>query len=173
MRYYLLILPLFFVSIGSYSQEKACPFEINSSVFVDSVTSLRLLDTLKALPFKTYNRKGKMPRFIKRALQCTEGEFRIANPGHPYNVSDAIGPFGWLFPFRQLMYLGRADHYLLMAYKMGGRGTGTIAMLIKFDHQQILNMWCWLGVSEDTKSKEHILLSLQYYGEIPKRRFAL
>ncbi|MBO9198634.1 MULTISPECIES: hypothetical protein [Niastella] len=173
MRKYFFMLPLLFWAAGGYGQEKSCPFVITADIFIDSITSCQLLDTIKALPFKTYNRKGKMPRFIKKSLKCTEGDFRIANPGHPYNVSDAIGPFGFLLPFRQLMYLGLTKQYLLMAYKKGGIGTSTSTLLVKFEHKKILNMWCWLGISEEVKTAEEIILCLEWYNEIPKHRFAL
>jgi hypothetical protein len=173
MRYFFLIKLLFFVPSWGHSQEKTCPFIIDENVFVDSVTSQRLIDTIKALPFKSYRRKGKIPRFIKKALACSEGDFRIASRGHAFNATDAPGLFGGLLPFRQLMYLGLTDDYMLLSYKHGGRGFNCPTILCKFNNKKIISIWCWLGFSKETKTKEDILQSLQYYPEIPKRRYAL
>ena len=161
MRYFLMML-LFLTSCGGlYSQGKPCAYPFGSIIMVDSLTSLQQLDTIKSIPLKTYNRKGKIPRFIKKSLNCwEEGKFRIANPGHAFYISDAVG--WWPLPHRQLMYLGLSDHYLLISYIHGGWGVNCPTILFKFDNKHILAVWYWVGFNEEIKTKEDIL---QYYGK--------
>jgi hypothetical protein len=161
------------VSEWGYGQKRACPFVIDKAIFVDSVTSLRLLDTIRTLPFRTYHRKGKIPRFIIKALVCSEGSFRIASRGHAFNATDVMGPLGTLLPSRQLMYLGLTEHYMLLSYKHGGMGLNCPILLVKFSNKKITSLWSWLGFSEELKTKENILNYLTCYPEFPKHLYSL
>lgn len=172
MKYFLLVLLLVFVSVAGFGQKKACSFVKDERVFVDSVTSLRLLDTIRALPFTSYRRKGKIPRFIKEALACSEGDFRMASRGHAFNATDVVGPFG-LLPSRQLMYLGLTDRYMLLCYQHGGIGLSCPIILVQFDNKKIVSLWSWLGFYKEIKTKEDILNSLRCYPEVPKYNYSL
>lgn len=157
MKYFLLILILF-VAICGYGQEKPCGFDRNSIVMVDSLTSIRLLDTIRNSSLNAYNRKEKMPLFIQEAFDCWVKEWGIANPGRPYYATDAIG---WRsLPRRQLMYLGLTDHYMLISYKHGGLAFNCPMLLFKFENEKILSVWYWVGFNEEIKTKEDIL---KYY----------
>jgi len=171
MRYFLMLL-LFVTSFrGLYSKEKPCAFSFESLILPDSITSLRLLDTIKNIPLRAYNRKGKIPGFIKEALNCWTGKFDIANPGHAFYATDAVG--WWPLPHRQLMYLGLSDHYMLIAYKHGGIGFNCPVIFFKFDNKKILSVWYWMWFDVEMNSKENILRSLQRFPEWPNNHYYL
>src|SRR5689334_7736777 len=113
MRYFLLVLLLLFVCVRGFSQKQPCPFPLDSIVMVDSVTSLRLLDTIRGLQLTSYNKIDKMPACIRDAMNCiSEGEFRVARVGGAYYCCCSVG---WRnLPRRQLMYLGVNDRYMLI-----------------------------------------------------------
>jgi hypothetical protein len=160
------------ICIGlGYGQDKGCSFSFESLILPDSITSLQLLDTIKTIQLKTYNRKGKIPRFIKKALNCWTDGFDIANPGRAFYATDAIGL--WPLPSRQLMYLGLNDHFMLIAYKHGGRGFNCPVIFIKFDNEKIVSVWYWMWFDEEIKTKENILQSLQRYPDFPNRHYFL
>ncbi|WP_143774059.1 hypothetical protein [Niastella vici] len=171
MRYFLMMVLLLASSCGLYSQGKRCTFAFESLILPDSITSLQLLDTIKNIPLKAYNRKGRIPRFIKEALNCWTGGFDIANPGHAFYISDAVG--WWPLPHRQLMYLGLSDHYMLMAYKHGGIGFNCPVIFIKFDNKKIVSVWYWMWFDKEMNTKENILQSLKRFPEWPNRHYFL
>lgn len=169
MRYFLLIFFLFFVRSLGYGQEKACSFSYDSIIYVDSVTSLQLLDTIKGLQLTAYKNIDKMPACIQEAMDCLVGEkFRVARVGGPYYCCCSVG-FRNL-PRRQLMYLGVNDRYVLITYKRGGSALFCPMMLCQYDKEKISAVWYWIGFDTEIKTKEDILKYFMYYPEMDKHR---
>jgi hypothetical protein len=169
MRYFFLVLPLFFACTFGYSQKKECPFPFGSIVMADSLTSLRLLDTIKGLQLTPYKNIDKMPAVIQEALDCLLGEkFRVARVGGPYYCCCTIG-FRNL-PRRQLLYLGVNDRYVLITYKRGGNALFCPMMLFQYDKEKISAVWYWVGFNTETKTKEDILEYFIHYPEVDKDR---
>jgi hypothetical protein len=171
MRRIFLFILFLFVMISGYSQKKECPFAFESLILPDSIYSLQLLDTIKSIPLKTCNRKDQIPPFIQEALDCWTGKFDIANPGRAFHSTDVVG---WRsLPHRQLMYLGLSDHYLLIAYKHGGRGFNTPVIFFKFDNEKIVSVWYWMLFDKGMTTKENILQSLQGYPDTENLHYFL
>jgi hypothetical protein len=163
MRYFLLGMLLFFPSLQGICQKKTSFFPRNSIIMPDSLYSCQLLDTISNIPFKAYNRHGKIPKFIKRTLNRWAGRVNIANPGWPVNIGCSRGPLSFMRPNNQLLYMGLHKNYMLIVYKGGTIGTSSPTMLFKFDKKKITNVWYWLGFMNQVRSKEDIINHLGYY----------
>jgi hypothetical protein len=170
MRYFLFV--LFMLASGClYSQKKPCSFAFESLILPDSITTQQLLDTIRNIELTSYNRKSDIPAFINEALNCWTGKFDIANPGHAFQAGCSVG---WRrLPPRQLMYLGLSDHYMLIAYKHGGRGFNTPVIFFKFDNEKIVSVWYWMLSDKGMTTKEHILRSLERYPTVENLHFFL
>ena len=64
MRYFLLVVFIFFALLQGIGQKRARFFPRESIIMPDSLYSCQLLDTINNIPFKAYNRHGKIPKFI-------------------------------------------------------------------------------------------------------------
>jgi hypothetical protein len=169
MRYFFLMLFLFFVCSPGYSQKKECPVSYDSIIVVDSVTSLRLLDTIRGLQLTSYQKTDKIPTCIQEAMDCLLAEkFRVARVGGPYYCCCSVG-FRNL-PRRQLMYLGVNDRYVLITYKRGGSALFCPMMLFQYEKEKIGAVWYWVGFDTEIKTKEDILRYFIYYPEMDKER---
>jgi hypothetical protein len=163
MRYFLLCMLLFFVLLQGFCQKRAGIFPRGSIIMPDSLYSCRLLDTINNIPFKAYNRHGKIPKFIKRTFNNWAGRVNIANPGWPVNIGCSRGLLSFMWPNNQLLYMGLHKNYMLIVYKGGTIGTSSPIILFKFDKNKITNVWYWLGFMYEVRSKEAVIEHLGYY----------
>jgi hypothetical protein len=127
------------------------------------MSSCQLLDTIHNIPFKAYNRHGKIPRFIKRTLNSWTGRFNIANPGWPVNIGCSRGLFSFITPNNELLYMGLHRKYMLLVYKGGTIGVSSPIILFKYDKKKIISVWYWLGFMYEVKSKEELIEHLGFY----------
>ncbi|AEW01387.1 hypothetical protein Niako_5148 [Niastella koreensis GR20-10] len=167
MRYIYLILSLIFISSWSYSQRTRCTFPYTSIIIPDSIYSCQLLDTMRSIPFKDYNRRGKIPRFIKRALNCwTDCRFSIANRGRPANIGCSVSLFSFLIPDRELLYLGLSKNYLLLSYERGNYAVNSPVVLIRFEKRKIISVWFWQWFATNIKTREDLFQYLEFYTRV-------
>ena len=169
MRLIFFILLLLVVSTG-YCQKMQCSFSINSINMPDSLNSCQLLDSITNIPFKQYNRKGKIPRFIKRTLNCWADGFNIANPGRRADIGCSRDLWIFLRPDRALLYLGLHKNYMLIVYKSGTIAVNSPVILFKFDKKKIISVWYWLGFMVEVRSTRDLIEHLGFYsGPLIKR----
>lgn len=187
MRYFLLIVSMFFVWGLGYGQEKACPFPRKSISRPDSTKTQQLVKSIASLDLKAYYEVDKIPAFIKEAFLCWNNEWTIVNPEppkKPFTIDTArmrlrhpedsvlalavnISVSGRSFnPERQLMYLGLNDQYMLIAY-IGNNICWQYCpvMLFRFQNKKIISVMYWRSISEEVRTKEDVLKYLKCYDE--------
>jgi len=154
MKYFLLAFFLLTAFFG-FGQHKKCSYPYDSIVVADSANSQSFLDTLESLQLKTYCTKSKIPRFIKKAMACWhDGAVRLADPGKFYYCCCSRG---FWFPSRQLSFLAKNEHYLLLVYVRGGYATNCPVLLVRFDKKKIRSVWNALVFDTHMTSKEDLV----------------
>lgn len=159
MRYFLLIILLFFVRGLGYGQEKGCPFPYKLISKPDSTKTQQLIKAIAALDLKTYYEVDKIPGFILNTLKCWSPKWTIAEPGGNYNegctVEDSL-------PNRQLLYIGLHEQHTLIAYNIGGGWcSNTVVMLFRHENKKITSVKYWYCRNKYARTKEDISGSLQ------------
>ena len=156
MRTIILILVLI-ASEQIYCQAN-CDFKIDSSKILHNQNVQIFIDSLSGKNLVTKNNFSTIPEAVKKAINCWNKEFSIANPGQPYQATDAMHK-GQRLPWRQLIYLGIGEHYLIMTYKHGGFVTLYQILLFKFNQDKVIDFWG--GRGGNFKNKKEILTYLK------------
>lgn len=165
MRYILLVLLLFFAFFQGICQKRTNTFSYDSIIMPDRLLSCQLRDTIIAIPFKAYNRHGKIPGFIKRTFKQWTGRFPLANPGWPANIGCSRGLFSFMWADRSLLYMGLHKNYMLLVYRVGTWGVSSHIILFKYDNRKITNVWHWDGCMHEVGPKENITFCLDYLND--------
>jgi hypothetical protein len=160
MKYFLLILPLIFVSAVGLGQGKACPFPLKSIARPNSIETQQLVKTIDSLSLQAYDSVAKIPAFIKEVLNCWswKNNWSIADRGQPFNATDNVD---LSLPMRQLLYLGLNKNYLLIAYNHGGFASNCPVLLFKFENEQVISVTYWGTFNEKIKGKKDIITTLR------------
>jgi hypothetical protein len=160
MRFIILFLLLGLANLAR-SQEKVCPFPIDSVILLDSLSALPLLDSLKSQQeFETFDNVEDVPKFVMQTLACWRGEFEMVNRTRHRQILlfDLV-----LAPARhgaRLMYLAVSKNYLIMAYERGICYAMPHLVIFKLENTTIRN--CWHGLGGNPESMEQLFWSLKH-----------
>ena len=171
MKYFLLMLPLVFMSIAGFGQKNACPFPRQSIIRPDSQETQQLVKMLDSLTLQTYDQATKIPMFIKEVLNCWswKNNWSIADKGQPFNATDVIDTS---LPNRQLLYLGVNENYLLIAYNHGGGfASNCPVLLFRFENKQVISVMYWSTFNEKMRGKRDVIKTLRRLRPNPYSEF--
>ena len=155
MRTIILILVLI-VSDKIFCQTN-CNYKIDTSKIIHNQNLQRFIDSLSDKDLITKNNISNIPEAVKKAINCWKKEFSIANPDQPYQATDAMNK-GKRLPWRQLIYLGRDENYMIITYKHGGFVTLYQILLFKFNQEKVIDFWG--GSGGYFKNKKEVLTYL-------------
>jgi len=97
------------------------------------------IDDLKASPLVMSYKLDGIPSFIKSFLEALSGDhFTIANPGKEWNC---CCDHDERRPNRQLICQGKDENIFLISYRTGGIAETGHIILIRFQHDRIIDFW--------------------------------
>ena len=152
MKRTIIIFILLVFQLPSIKAQTNCSFQIDTNRILTNQNLDQFLSLLKTDSLRITFNKDDIPEFIKAELDCLTHNFRIANPKERYNATDVIDKD---LPGRQLIFLGLGKNLFLMQYYIGGIGKSTNLLLVKFNSEQILEIWKGFGL-DDTKNIKDI-----------------
>ena len=127
-------------SLNAWGQGN-CIFKIDTAKILANRSLTSYLLALQSDTFMVTNNKKDIPRFIKRQLNCLTHGFSMANPDKKYQATDVVGWRIKPLPRRQLVFLAKSNHILVLTYYIGGIGRSNHLLLIKFKDKKILDFW--------------------------------
>ena len=141
--------------------QRNCAFPVDTVKILANENLDEFIKALKVDSFKIFNRKKKIPKFIRTQLECYGHGFSIADSGKPYTESDII--MNNRLPRRQLVFLAISQQYFVMQYYKGGFARSKHIVLIRFKDGQIVDLWkgiCMLDIETIPQLAEFLDLSL-------------
>jgi hypothetical protein len=118
--------------------KKNCKTNLDSVYIADKVVLVRLTDSLSVQTFKIKYKRKDIPGFIRKAMRCWTGEFRIADMGKPFNPTDVV----WNnTPQRRIRFLAVNNKYMILAFEQGGRAKTFHLELFEFTKKRIQKFW--------------------------------
>jgi len=149
---------LLLLSELTFSQSQ-CEYKIDSLKIILNENIPSFIDSLSKATLITKNNIDSIPVIIKLAILCWNKEFSIANQNEPFQVTDALG-LGEKLPWRQLIYLGVSEHYVIFVYKHGGFALENHILLFRLEGNEIVDLWGGYSPKE-VKNKREVLAYLK------------
>jgi hypothetical protein len=140
------------ISFHTNGQTK-CDFKIDTAKILAHLELEPLLSEFQTDSFKISVDQKDIPYPIRKQLNCLTRGFSIANPGKPYQMTDVIVQ---KLPRRQLVFLAVNKNMLVITYLMGQMGLPRKILIVKFNKNNISNLWSGQGFN-DLNSKEGII----------------
>jgi len=131
--------------LHAYGQ-KECGYKIDSARVLSDKNLDIFLTGLRLEFFRTFKDKKDIPAGVLQQLRCLSYDhFTLANPGEDYRCCCTSS---MKLPSRQLIFLSKSEHYLVMAYNMGGIATWVNVLMLKLENDRIVDLWAGLGSYE-------------------------
>jgi len=150
-KYFILVFILA-TSFHSFAQ-KHCDYKIDTTKILLNENLDSFLIKIRQETFIVSHDKKDIPSFIKKELDCLTHNFSIANPNKAFNATDVYDD---KLPDRQLLFIALNKELFIMTYLRGGIGEQTHILFVKFQNDNIIDLWTGVCL-QDLKSKNEII----------------
>ena len=144
------------MSIQGFGQ-KNCGYKMDEKAIFENRNLDAFLNEFQKQKFTISNDKKEIPTFLIKYLDCKTGDFSIANPDEKFQDGCVVQK---KLPKRQLTFLAKSKNILVMTYLTGGIGITSHFLFVKFDNNEIVDIWNATGMGatkpktlEEIKSK--------------------
>jgi len=104
--------------------------------------------------FIIWNDKDKIPAYIMKQFNCISDNAKLANPSEKFEENDFVTDS--TLPGRQLIFCAKSKNLFVLTYVHGGLAEHIHIVLMEFEKEKLVDVWCGVNIDELKDIKEII-----------------